>query len=76
MIHIDTLRLHLPAGLQHRAAGIARLVGEHLASHSLQHSAALEKLAITLPAIPSGTPDGDIAQMIAAQIVAQVTGEA
>ena len=35
MLRIDKLNLSLPAGYAHRAAGIARQVGEHLARRDI-----------------------------------------
>ena len=74
MIRIDSLRMHLPNGFQHRATTISRIVGDLLATQSTQHSVQLELINITLPPLRAHMPDAEIAQLIVGQINQHLVG--
>ena len=74
MIQIERIRLHLPAGFEHRATSIARLVGDVLAKQQISLDVALESVSITPRRISAGTPDVEIAYLIVEQIVAGYGG--
>jgi len=46
VLTIDTLSLRLPAGFEHRAERIGRLLGDGLASLAHRSSIALDRLAL------------------------------
>jgi len=69
MIQIERIRLHLPAGFEHRATSIARMVGEVLAKQHIARDVSLESVSIPPQRIAAGTPDVEIAYLIAEQIV-------
>lgn len=68
MIRIDRLRMHLPAGFEHRATTLARLVGDVLAKQSVSRDVSLDAISIAPQRINPNTPDIEIAQIIVAQI--------
>jgi hypothetical protein len=74
MIHIDRIRMRLPAGLEHRATSIARLVGEQLAKRSVSQDVSLESVSVKPPQITSGMPDIEIATLIVQQLAANFGG--
>lgn len=74
MIQIERIRMHLPAGFEHRATSIARLVGDALAKQSVSHDVSLESVSITPQRITGNTPDVEIAQLIVAQIICGCEG--
>ncbi len=74
MIHIDRIRMRLPAGFEHRATSIARLVGEELAKRSVSQDVSLESVSIKPPQISPGMPDIEIANLIVQQLVASYGG--
>jgi hypothetical protein len=74
MFQIERIRLHLPAGFEHRATSIARLVGEGLAKQQITQDAALESVSIPRQRIMARTPDVEIANLIVGQIIAGYGG--
>ena len=74
MIRIDRIRMKLPAGFEHRATSIARLVGELLAKQSVARDMTLESVVLEPQRIHVATPDVEIAQRIATQIIEQYGG--
>jgi len=74
MIHIDRIRMRLPAGFEHRATSIARLVGEQLAKRSVSQDVSLESVSIKPPEISFGMPDIEIANLIVQQLAANYGG--
>ena len=74
MIQIDRIRMRLPPGYQHRAATIARMVGDQLARQSFPRDLSLEAVAITPQRINPNTPDDEIAKLIVDKIVFQNGG--
>ena len=74
MIRIDRIRMRLPAGFEHRATSIARLVGEELAKRSISQDVSLESLSIKAPQITFRMPDIEIANLIVQQLVVSYGG--
>ncbi|TKB25864.1 hypothetical protein FCL47_12265 [Desulfopila sp. IMCC35006] len=74
MIQIERIRLHLPAGFEHRAATIVRRVGEVLARQSVPQDVSIDIVSIAPQRIHPITSDDEIAQMIANQIIAGYAG--
>ena len=74
MIQIDRIRLKLPAGFEHRAVSITRLLGEVLARQSVAQDVSLDHISIKAPSIRANTGDEEIAQMIANQIIQNYPG--
>lgn len=64
----DQLRLVLPAGFEHRADRIARLVAEELGGIPAPANLSLEALALPPLEISRGALDGEIAGRIARSI--------
>ena len=74
MIQIERIRMRLPAGFEHRAATIARLVCEALAGQSVPRDASIDNVSIAPHRIHANTSDDEIARMIANQIIASYEG--
>lgn len=72
MLTIDTLSLRLPAGFEHRAERIGRLLGDALARLAPGSSIALDRLALPPFAIAPGASDVSIAAGIAASVHRQL----
>jgi len=74
MLSIDNLRLHLPAGFEHRADSIARLVGRELAGIHVGKSADIGSLQVPGVSVHPGQSDRQAALQIAQAIHRQVGG--
>ena len=74
MIQIERIRMHLPAGFEHRATAIARLIGGALGKQSISQDAVLESVAITPQRISADTTDEEIALAIVRRIVSRLEG--
>lgn len=70
----DQLRLVLPAGFEHRAAGIARQVAEELAGLPAPSDVSLRSLSLPPIQIQAGASDRQIAGQIARSIAQTVGG--
>jgi hypothetical protein len=68
----DQLRLVLPAGFEHRAAGIARRVAEELAEMPAPSDLSVRSLSLPPIEIQAGTSDRQIASQIARSISVSV----
>ena len=64
----DQLKLVLPAGFEHRAAGIARRVAEELAGMPAPGARSIRSLSLAPIEIQAGTSDREIAGRIARSI--------
>ncbi len=71
-IQIDELAMQLPAEYQHRAAAIARLVGEELANLSVAQSHSIEQFTVPPVSLPAGAGDRQVATAVASAIGAQL----
>ena len=74
MIQIERIRMHLPAGFEHRAATIARQVCDVLAKQSVSQDVSIGSVSIAPQRIHANTSDDEIAQMIANEIIASYAG--
>ena len=70
MLHIDRMRMQLPAGYEHRAANIARLLGDEMGNYQATENQTLDRLAIGPMQISANTTDQQIAHSIAERIAA------
>jgi hypothetical protein len=68
MLFIDRLRLRLPSGFEHRAADIAREVGQHLGTVDTAGLRSIDGLSVGPLQFGSSASDGEIAQTIAGAI--------
>jgi hypothetical protein len=66
--------MHLPAGFEHRATTIARLVGGTLAKQSISAHTTLESVVVKPPRISASTRDDEIAAAIVMQIISSLRG--
>jgi hypothetical protein len=70
---IDTLRLQLPAGFEHRAARIGRLLGDALARIDAgPGDLTLHRLAVPPIELAPGASDADVARTIAHSVRHQI----
>jgi len=69
LIRIDKLRLGLPAGFEHRAARISRLVGEHLARLPVPADVSLDSLRVGRLEVSPALSDSHIAARIASAVL-------
>lgn len=74
MIHIERIRLHLPAGFEHRATSIARLVGTVLSKQHVSQDVMFDSLSVSPPRLPLNITDAEIAHQIVEQIVSAYRG--
>ncbi len=72
MLEVSRLRLQLPAGFEHRASSIARLLGESLAEVPTLESRTLESLEIGPVRVVPDETDMEIANRIANQIASML----
>ncbi len=68
MLHIERMRLQLPAGYEHRASFIARLVGESLAEYRPSENRKLDSLTIGPVQVMPNASEQEIAHNIAQRI--------
>ena len=68
MLHIERMRMHLPAGFEHRASSISRLVGESMAEFHPSQNRTLDSLSIGPIQISPNATDQDIAHSVAERI--------
>lgn len=74
MLHIERMQISLPAGFEHRASTIARLVGESMAEIHLPENRALDTLSIGPVEITTNATDQGIAHSIAERIASTLGG--
>ena len=74
-VHIQRMDIRLPAGLKHRANGIARRAVAALSQLNVGQSAQLERLDLPVLKINGGETDAIIARQIAIAIHAQLERE-
>jgi len=68
MLRIDRMRMQLPAGFEHRASAIARLVGESMAEIHLSENRTLDRLSIHPVRVSPNATDQEIANSVAERI--------
>lgn len=74
MWNFDQLKLVLPAGFEHRAAAIARLVAEELAGMPTPGDRTIRSLSLPPLEVKAGASDRAIAGRIARSIAESVAG--
>lgn len=74
MIQIDRIRLQLPAGFEHRATLIARLVGDVLAKQHISQDVSLESISIIQQRLSLNMSDTEIAHSIVEKIISNNRG--
>ena len=74
MLHIEHMRMQLPAGFEHRAASIARLVGDAMGKYRATENQALDRLSIGPVQISPNATDQEIAHSIAERITVKLGG--
>ena len=68
MLRIERMRIQLPAGFEHRASSIARLVGDSMSEFHPSENRTLDKLSIgSIRVLPNAT-DQEIAHSVAERI--------
>ena len=75
MLHIERMRMQLPAGFEHRASTIARLVGESMAELHLSGNRMLERLSIGPIQVSPNSTDQDIAHSVTERIASTLRRE-
>ena len=70
MLKIEHMRMQLPQGFEHRAATIARLVGEAMGAIQFPENRTLDRLTIGPVGVSPQTTDQEIAKRIADRILA------
>ena len=68
MLYIERMRLQLPAGYEHRASFIARMVGESLVEFQPSENRKLDSLTIGPVQVMPNASDQEIAHNIAQRI--------
>lgn len=74
MLHIERMRMQLPAGFEHRASAIARLVGESMAEIHPTENRTLDRLSISPVQVSPNATDQEIAQSVAERIASTLGG--
>ncbi len=72
MLHIERIRMQLPAGFEHRASAIARLVGESMAEIHLFENRTLDRLSISPVQVSPNATDQEIAHIVVKQIASTI----
>ncbi len=72
MLNIERMRMQLPAGFEHRASAIARLVGESMAEIQLFENRTLDRLSISPVQVSPNATDQEIAHIVAKQIASTI----
>lgn len=68
MLQIERMRMRLPAGFEHRASTIARLVGESMAEIQPSENRTLDRLSISPVQVSQNATDQEIACSVAKRI--------
>ncbi len=72
MLNIEHMRMQLPAGFEHRASTIARLVGESMAEIPFSENRTLDRLSISPVQISPNATDQEIAHSVAERITSML----
>ena len=72
MLHIERMRMLLPAGFEHRASTIARLVGESMGEFHATENRTLDRLSIGPVQISPNATDHEIAHSVAERITSML----
>ena len=74
MLHIERMRMQLPAGFEHRASAIARLVGESMAEIHVSENRTLDRLSVSPVKVLPNATDQEIAHSVAERIASTFGG--
>ena len=74
MLHIERMRMQLPAGFEHRASTIGRLVGEAMTRFHPTEERTLDRLSISPVQVSPNATDQEIADSVAERIVSTLGG--
>ena len=72
MLHIERMRMQLPAGFEHRASTIAHLVGESMAEFQPSENRTLDRLSIGPVQVSPDATDHEIAHSVAERITSML----
>ncbi len=75
MLHIERMRMQLPAGFEHRASTIAHLVGEAMAEFHPTEKRTLDRLSIRPVQVLPNATDQEIAHSVVERIASTLGGE-
>ena len=75
MLYIESMRMQLPAGFEHRASSIAHLVGESMGEFHATENRILDKLSIGPVQISANATDQEIANSVARRIISMLGRE-
>ena len=75
MLHIERMRMQLPAGFEHRASAIARMVGESMSEIHLAENLKLDRLSIGRVRVLPNATDQEVAQSVAERIASTLGRE-
>jgi len=68
MLHIERMRMQLPAGFENRASAIARLVGDSMVEFHLTENRTLDRLSLSPVQVSPNATDQEIAHSVAERI--------
>ncbi|MHC4308369.1 MAG: hypothetical protein ACYSSN_00355 [Planctomycetota bacterium] len=72
MLHIERMRMQLPAGFEHRASTIARLVGEALGEFHATENRTLDRFSIGPVQVSPNATDQEVAHNVAERITSML----
>lgn len=75
MLHIERMRMQLPAGFEHRAASIARLVGKSMTEVHPTENRTLDRLSVGPVQVAPNATDQEIAHIVVERIASTLGGE-
>ena len=75
MLHIERMRMQLPAGFEHRASAIARMVGESMSEIHLAENRKLDRLSIGRVRVLPNATDQEVAHSVAERIASTLGRE-
>lgn len=74
MLHIERMRMQLPAGFEHRASSIGRLVADEMAGFEPSEARTVNRLSIKPVQVSPNATDQEIARDIVRQVVSRLRG--
>jgi hypothetical protein len=75
VLHIERMRIQLPAGFEHRASTIARMVGESMTEIHPAENRTLQRLSISPVQVLPGATDQEVAHSVAERIASTLGRE-
>lgn len=74
MLRIERMRMQLPAGFEHRASAIARLVGDSMLTIRISENRTLDRLSVGPVEVSPTATDQEIAHSVAERIASMLGG--